>query len=61
MSENVAIADLLPFLLLAMTFGAALWFLVRSKKRTEDRLDHKTEKSALAEDGPTGETKDRIH
>ena len=53
------LADLHVFILLAMTFGAVLFFLVRSKKRTEDRLDHETPKSALAKDGPTGDVEDR--
>ena len=53
------LADLHVFILLSVTFGAVLFFLVRSKRRTEDRLTHDTPKSALAKDGPTGDVEDR--
>ncbi|MBM2577228.1 hypothetical protein JQC91_13045 [Jannaschia sp. Os4] len=52
-------AEIIVALNIALTFGVVLFFLFRSKKRTKDRLDHETPKSALAKDGPTGDVEDR--
>lgn len=53
--------NVLVFVLIAATFGAVLIFAWVGRKRTEEKLDDpKAPKSALAKDGPTGRTEDRI-
>lgn len=47
--------------LAGMTFIAVLIFILTSKSKTEEKLhDPNSAKSALAKDGPTGRTKDRL-
>lgn len=54
-------ADILILSLFVVTFGAVIAFALIGKKRTEEMIeDPDAPKSALAEDGPTGDLEDRI-
>jgi hypothetical protein len=54
-------AEILVAALFGMTLLAVLVFALWSRKKTRDNIEEpNTPKSALAEDGPTGRTEDRL-